>query len=67
VEVLPKHGSSFYGKVVDNFPPYEESPTPQPRGQAAPFTVELQRDSFCDLSAEFMSINGHLSAAELIA
>lgn len=67
VEILPKHGSSFYGKVVDDFPSYDEGLAAQLAERAAPFTVELQRDSFCDLSAEFMSINGHLNAAELIA
>jgi hypothetical protein len=67
VEIQPKHGNSFYGKVVDDFPAYEGSLTPQPMGTGVPFTVELRRDSFCDLSADFMGIDKHLNAAELIA
>ena len=47
-EVIPRHGSHFLARLVDDYPAYRE-PLPKwiSTGQAT-FTVELKRAEYCD-------------------
>jgi hypothetical protein len=67
VKVQPKSGKFFYGRVFDDYPFYQEGLPLKLTSGAAPFTLEMRRDPFCDLSAYAIVVAKHVTAADLIA
>jgi hypothetical protein len=57
VQVRPKSASPFYGRVIDEFPFYDEGIPLKLTSEGAPFTLQLWRNHSCDAA-----INAALAA-----
>jgi hypothetical protein len=65
VQVRPKSGSPFYGRVVDEFPFYEEGVPLQLTSGDAPFSLEMWRDHSCDASGDAAHSAGAVPAVDV--
>jgi hypothetical protein len=67
VEVRPKTGERFLGRVVDSYPSYQGSLPDRLLEADARFTVMLQHDAGCDTKADSMFFPGTQTVADILA
>jgi hypothetical protein len=67
VEVRPKTGEPFLGRVVDSYPAYQGSLPDRLLEADARFTVMLQHDAGCDTKADSMFFPGKRTVADILA